>query len=102
MKEKASISPSKIEKHIAGFDLEKLEITVVGSTDGKTLVTRGSEMKLELAHPKDAKESVLKKLAEVRTKLVKVSGTLREVKTEDKKTKLVLELAAVEPVEEKK
>ncbi|GEM_PF-5178281 len=115
MKEKSPLRPSLVEKHVGGFDLLKLEVTLVGTpADGEKTMSfsaRGSGLKMELedADPVTTKGPQLKAIRNNLTAgktLFRVSGVLKEVKIEDKKDekKLVLvldEAAAVEPKKEK-
>jgi len=102
MDEKAGVTPSEVEKNVAGFDLKKVEVTLVGTVEKDKVLrftARASKMSLELQNAEKAKGNLLSQiegqLAE--TNQVKVSGVLREVEVKgEKEPKLVLELAAVE------
>lgn len=112
MKEKSFAKPAAIEKHVAGFDIEKIEITLVGSVEEAKLwvemTARGSSTKLRLVGDPRTKTDTLdavRKLIADGKKLLKVSGTLKEIEVDiegKKEKKLVVEIASAEAVEEKK
>ncbi len=101
MDEKAKVTPSEVEKNIAGFELKKVEVTLRGvaeETKAAFLFTAGkSNMRLELQNPGKSKEDQLDKIrkdiAGADAHQLELSGTLKEVKVEgQKEPKLVLEV----------
>lgn len=101
MDEKAQVTPSEVEKNVAGFDLKKVELTLRGiaeeSSAGFLFTATKSKMKLELQNPEKSKEDLLDKIrkdiAGADAHQLEISGVLKEVKVEGRKEpKLVLEI----------
>lgn len=110
MEEKAKLKYSDLAENVGGYELKKVEVTMVGDASdtkgGLRFKARGSELEFGMQNPEKSKEDPSKKVRELLGQgktLLKVTGTLREVKVEGKdEKKLVLDLESAEPVEKKK
>jgi hypothetical protein len=101
---KTKLQYSDLADNVGGFDLKKVEATLVGTAnDALQFKARGADLAVTLQNPEKAKEDLAKKAKDLVGKgktLLRVSGTLREVKVDGKdEKKLVLDLDGVEAVE---